>query len=204
VYAALDKSLSYQWQFQVQHQTPTLFEELNIMQHGKVILGYRFQPEGNKPWWLPFPDYLAVPPQKEHGKLQQPSLEAERMLWNLVPLRGVVLDCMMGTGSTAIACLKLGLHFFGCDKDENMVAIAKERIAAEGAKVTAAKQDETGAEVEEPEGEAAAAVDEATETEANVNADPASGAATVKPAKAPRWHELPPFRLGGGRSMIGF
>ena len=41
---------------------------------------------------------------------------------------GVVLDCFSGSGTTAVACLKTGRNFIGCELDEGYFTKAKERI----------------------------------------------------------------------------
>ncbi|MGZ4946904.1 MAG: DNA-methyltransferase, partial [Halobacteriota archaeon] len=43
--------------------------------------------------------------------------------------RGVVLDPFMGIGSTALACVELGVQFIGFDIDSSYVEIANERLA---------------------------------------------------------------------------
>lgn len=43
----------------------------------------------------------------------------------------VVLDTFMGSGTTAVACMKTGRNFIGFELDEKYHAIAMERIAAE-------------------------------------------------------------------------
>ena len=52
-----------------------------------------------------------------------------RYLVRLVtPPNGVVLDPFLGSGTTAIACLKLNRKFIGIEKEEEYVKIAKARI----------------------------------------------------------------------------
>lgn len=43
----------------------------------------------------------------------------------------VVLDTFMGSGTTAVACLKTGRNYIGFKLDEKYHAIAMERVAAE-------------------------------------------------------------------------
>lgn len=43
----------------------------------------------------------------------------------------VVLDTHMGSGSTGVACLRLGRRFIGIEKDADKAAVAGERLAAE-------------------------------------------------------------------------
>lgn len=43
----------------------------------------------------------------------------------------VILDPFAGSGTTGVACLRLGRRFIGIEKDEKYAAIARERLAAE-------------------------------------------------------------------------
>ena len=43
---------------------------------------------------------------------------------------GVVLDNCMGSGTTGVACMNLGRHFIGFEKDEKYFAAAKTRVLA--------------------------------------------------------------------------
>lgn len=53
------------------------------------------------------------------------------MLWTLgfVPDGAVVLDPFMGSGTTGVACAKLGRRFIGIEIDERYFEIAVERVA---------------------------------------------------------------------------
>ena len=42
-----------------------------------------------------------------------------------------VLDNCMGSGSTAVACIRSGRHYIGYEAEEEYYEIAKERIAEE-------------------------------------------------------------------------
>ncbi len=46
----------------------------------------------------------------------------------ITPLGGVIADPFMGSGTTAVAALKLGRHFYGCDINSEYVGIANKRI----------------------------------------------------------------------------
>jgi len=47
----------------------------------------------------------------------------------IVPAGGVVFDPFSGSGTTTgVACMKLGLHFIGCEISESYYAIAEKRI----------------------------------------------------------------------------
>lgn len=53
----------------------------------------------------------------------------------------VVLDTFMGSGTTAVACLKTGRNFIGFELDERYHAIALQRIAAEAPAAAADEED---------------------------------------------------------------
>ena len=40
----------------------------------------------------------------------------------------IILDCFMGSGTTAVSCKKLGRQFLGCDNEERYVDLANERL----------------------------------------------------------------------------
>lgn len=54
----------------------------------------------------------------------------------------VVLDTFMGSGTTAVACIRTGRNFIGFELDEKYHAIAMNRIAAETPAPTEAEEDE--------------------------------------------------------------
>jgi len=43
----------------------------------------------------------------------------------------IVLDPFAGSGTTGVACLRLGRRFIGIERDEKYAAAATERLAAE-------------------------------------------------------------------------
>ena len=67
-------------------------------------------------------------PDKRFHKWQQ----------NLEPIKAIieqysepgdfVMDPMMGSGTTAVACVELGRQFFGCDEDAHAISIAASRL----------------------------------------------------------------------------
>ena len=40
----------------------------------------------------------------------------------------LVLDCFIGSGTTALACKNLKRHFVGCDNNSKYTSIAKKRV----------------------------------------------------------------------------
>ena len=47
---------------------------------------------------------------------------------NMTKLTGPIYDAFLGSGTTAIASIKLGRKFIGIEKEEEYVKIAKARI----------------------------------------------------------------------------
>ena len=48
----------------------------------------------------------------------------------------VVLDPFCGSGTTGVACLRLGRRFVGVERDERYAALARERLLAESSGLT--------------------------------------------------------------------
>jgi DNA modification methylase len=61
---------------------------------------------------------------KEHPT-QKP---VELMQWCVEKVSGLVLDCFMGSGTTGVACAKMGRKFIGIEQDEDYFNIACKRI----------------------------------------------------------------------------
>lgn len=69
--------------------------------------------------------------EKKHGKhpSQKPLALMERIIHAATNKSDLVLDCFSGSGSTLVACKKLGRNFIGIEKDMDYCAITKERLA---------------------------------------------------------------------------
>lgn len=61
-------------------------------------------------------------------QVQKPVELIEKMITNSSEERDTVLDCFIGSGTTAIACLNLNRQFVGFEIDENYYEIANRRI----------------------------------------------------------------------------
>ena len=59
----------------------------------------------------------------------KPSFIMENLVQNAVPRGGLVVDPFMGSGTTGVACAKLGRSFIGVEIDEDYFDIACERIS---------------------------------------------------------------------------
>lgn len=72
---------------------------------------------------------------QEKGGKPHPTQKPVRLMLELVELftdpGEVILDPFAGSGTTGVACLRLGRRFIGIERDEKYAAIARERLAAE-------------------------------------------------------------------------
>lgn len=80
-------------------------------------------------------------PRENHGEIRDgiqskndhPTVKPLALMEYLIklvtmPKRNLILDPFMGSGSTGVACVRLGLSFIGIDNDPKSYAIAKERV----------------------------------------------------------------------------
>ena len=69
---------------------------------------------------------------------EHPTIKPQNILQNLIEVstkkNDLVLDC--GSGSTAIACMRIQRRFIGFEIDKKFYNIAKNRIEDEGAKIS--------------------------------------------------------------------
>jgi len=63
-------------------------------------------------------------PERSHPT-QKP---VELMKWCIEKVEGVILDCYMGSGTTGVACAKMGRKFIGIELDEGYFEIACKRV----------------------------------------------------------------------------
>lgn len=73
---------------------------------------------------------------KGHERPDHPCPKPLDLMLRLVELftdpGDLVLDPFAGSGTTGVACLRLGRRFIGIEKDEKYASIARERLTAEG------------------------------------------------------------------------
>ena len=70
--------------------------------------------------------------RSEHHPTQKPVEVLERLLRVTCPPGGRVLDPFAGSGSTGIACQRLGLSFVGIERDGGLVEVARKRLEPVG------------------------------------------------------------------------
>ncbi|AUO14782.1 DNA-methyltransferase [Priestia megaterium] len=77
--------------------------------------------------------YYVTPTNKEDKKLYtHPTIKpldiTENLIINSSEEKNVILDCFIGSGTTAVAALNTGRFFIGMEKEQEYVDIANERI----------------------------------------------------------------------------
>ena len=72
---------------------------------------------------------------------QKPVAVIEKMIQDSTDPGTVVLDTFMGSGTTAVACLRTGRNYIGFELDEKYHAIATQRIADERAQIEKAYEE---------------------------------------------------------------
>lgn len=73
---------------------------------------------------------ISISGAKKHPA-QKPVALMQFCLQQLPAIKGAVLDPYMGSGSTGVACVRLGIPFIGIEIDKKYFDIACERISAE-------------------------------------------------------------------------
>ena len=71
----------------------------------------------------------------QQDKFDHPSVKPEsilrRIIENITDKGGLVLDCFMGSGTTAIVCKQLGRNFLGFEINPEYIKIANSRLQQE-------------------------------------------------------------------------
>lgn len=70
-------------------------------------------------------------PEKNGHPCPKPLRTWLRLLKNVAPAGSTILDPFMGSGTTGVAAVRLGMNFIGIEIDPGYFAIAKQRIEAE-------------------------------------------------------------------------
>lgn len=102
--------------------------------------------KGRKRWnrggecWAPVGPTINAIKDPQRGTLGHPTPKPEWLMMECVEAftdpGDLVLDPFCGSGTTGVACLRLGRRFIGIEKDEKYAAIARERLEAESRGLT--------------------------------------------------------------------
>ncbi len=123
----MSEHLTYGWVFAIQHTGGDLrYRNLKLQNGWKPILGF-YRPPLNV-WWDWFPDLTSGGREKEDHHWQQATAEARHFITALCPVGGVVLDPMVGSGTTCVAALLTKRQWIAFDNDQEAVAKARARV----------------------------------------------------------------------------
>jgi len=124
----LRKHLRYHWSIAVicdGSQTATV-NRINC--RFKPLLWFsKGKPRINRTWMLT--DALPSRRQKDHHEWQQSTVECEAMIQAVTKPGDLVVDPMVGSGTTVLTALKLGRQAIGIEKCSKTAALARKRIA---------------------------------------------------------------------------
>ena len=112
--------------------------------HGMGDLTASFAPCHDLAWWACRPTYK-FPGKRpttvmryqrvDHDKMVHPTEKPVELLAHIVsratPQDGIVLDPFMGSGTTGVACVRLGRHFIGIELEPRYFGVAVKRIQDE-------------------------------------------------------------------------
>jgi DNA modification methylase len=123
--------LKYWWTLAVKHSgNHTKIYPRHVFAEWKPILWYvKGERANNSVISNTIGDYIeSVAPLKIEHEWQQSTVEAQYVIKNLTIQNQIVLDPMMGTGTTGLATLNLRRKFIGIEKNPETFEIASIRI----------------------------------------------------------------------------
>jgi ParB-like chromosome segregation protein Spo0J len=127
IHATLGKHLEYFWTFAIRHTGGNTFvRNLNIQQAYKPIVAYCKPPF--TPNWETFCDMVSGGREKDAHDWQQAVEEAHYYIKHVCPKGGTICDPMMGSGTSILAGMSLGLDCKGIEIDTTAYATAKKKI----------------------------------------------------------------------------
>ena len=129
IHRMLGEHLNYMWTAAIYHSGHTkLVRAVQIQQAWKPVLVY-YKPPLHK-YWSPFKDMVTGGQEKDHHQYEQAASEAIHYIKALCPANGVLLDPMMGSGTTIAAGLQadIGIKCIGCEIDGAAYSDAQARI----------------------------------------------------------------------------
>jgi len=128
VMAALSQHLEYVWLGML--SLPGAHNQVrqkHIWSLSKPLLFYAQAPFEPGVWFRD--TYISEGREKEHHEWEQSIGAAQYYINTLTQPGDLVVDPFLGSGTTALAALKAGRRFVGCDIDEKAIATARERLS---------------------------------------------------------------------------
>ena len=125
----LGQHLTYHWTAAIYHSGgKKLVRTAQVHQAWKPVLIY-YKPPLRK-YWHPFIDMVSGGQSKENHEYEQSVAEALHYIKDLCPKKSVLVDPMMGSGTTILAGLhsNLGLKCIGIEIDKAAFAVSQERV----------------------------------------------------------------------------
>jgi len=131
VLTSVSKCIPYSWTIALLHTDDqrSLVRGRWVVQHYKIVLVFRKRPHSPR---RPHPDViLGGGKVKTHHSWQQALNESETLIdWFSDP-GDTIVDPMVGSGTSAVACMRMGRQFIGGDVDPHAVEIARNRVIEE-------------------------------------------------------------------------
>ena len=123
-----DAGLSFWWQIIVKHTgAAARMHKQKVWVKQKPLVWFVNGNKSNAPEDIG--DYIeSTPPDKVRHKWQQSTVEAEYVIKHLTVENQLVMDPFAGSGTTALAALKLNRRFITFDKDANTAVLANQRL----------------------------------------------------------------------------
>lgn len=126
----LGEHLTYRWTIEsVWDGGENKIHPLNVVSQWRPILIYSKGDWINREYWLDVSTRYHK--EKEWHPWQQQVGEAEQLIRNFSEPGDLVVDPCGGAFTTAVACLRQGRRFVGCDCEESCVSIGHQRLAGE-------------------------------------------------------------------------
>lgn len=124
---AVDNNLEY-WIIPLCKKTPVPFTNNTWLssEFGVHITDRKLTYTSNYDWKIPY-FFIGGNKTVDHPNAKDLTM-VKKILYNITDKDGFVFDGFMGSGTTAVACVETGRHFFGCEINEKYYNLAHQRL----------------------------------------------------------------------------